>query len=736
MTSRPRRRRTRTDDTAEAADGRSDDPRSSTGRRPDAAPTTPMDAPAGAGGAGASGSRSWSAPDTATAATPAAMPVDRPSRTVVEPVAPVVDDGRFAAKASLGRPLSIRADVFTDGHDVVFAEVALTPDPTHQPAADGTSTTVAMRALGNDRFVAVVVPDRLGRWTYDVHGWVSHAETWRRGTVAKDEAGVDVTVEAAIGVELVEAMVGEPRAAATSDDLEALRALRDRLADGDVSTIDDDGWAEVFHRAERRDADHLDRPLRIDVDPVLATVGSWYSFFPRSTADGRTEGSATLRDAIDRLDHIDEMGFDVVYIPPVHPIGRTNRKGRNNSTHAEPGDVGSPYAIGSAEGGHFSVAPELGTVDDVAALAAACSDRGMHLAIDIAFNCSPDHPWVAEHPEWFTARPDGTIQFAENPPKRYEDIYPLDFESSDWQGLWRELADVFRFWIDHGVTIFRVDNPHTKSFAFWDWALSTIRADHPEAIFLSEAFTRPRVMQRLAKVGFNQSYTYFAWRHTSAELREYFEELATETIDFMRPNAWPNTHDILTEHVQTGGRAGFVSRAVLAATLSPSWGVYGPVYELMETAPREGVEDYLDSEKYEVRHWDLDRADSLAPVLGRLNAIRRAHPALGDLASVRFHGADDDALLCFTKTDPAGEGDPVLVVVNVDPHRRAAGFVDVDLAAIGLPYETDYDVVDHLGGATFRWSGARNYVELSPDGPMAHVFTVRSDAASTDGGAS
>ncbi|MEP1124889.1 MAG: maltotransferase domain-containing protein [Ilumatobacter sp.] len=662
-----------------------------------------------------------STPGTADAATAGRFPAHRPSRTIVEPVSPMVDGGAFAGKASIGRPVRIVADVFTDGHDVVFAEAAV------GSASSDAVRTIPMAPLGNDRFEAWFTPDELGRWNYEVTGWVSHAETWRLGTAAKVAAGLDVEVEAAIGAALVAAMRATPHHAATDADLARLATLGTALESGNTEAITDDDWTQLFHRCEPRDAADSGAPLPIDVDPLLGAIGSWYSFFPRSTAsdgDVAPDAPGTLRTAIDRLDHIADMGFDVVYIPPVHPIGTTNRKGRDNSTNAQDGDVGSPYAIGSPDGGHFAVAPELGTVDDVTALAAACDARGMKLALDIAFNCSPDHPWVSEHPDWFVRRPDGSIQYAENPPKKYEDIYPLDFETDDWQALWTELADVFRFWIERGVTIFRVDNPHTKAFAFWEWAIGEIRTAHPEVIFLSEAFTRPRVMQRLAKLGFNQSYTYFAWRHTAHELREYFEELSTETIDFLRPNAWPNTHDILTEQLQHGGRAGFVSRAILAATMSPSWGVYGPLFELLETSPRDGVEDYLDSEKYEVRHWNLDRADSLAPLLARLNEIRRQHPALCDLASITFHPCDDESLLCFTKTDPAGIGDPVLVVVNVDPFAEHRGFVDVDLAAVGLEYESSYDVVDRLGGTTHHWRGNRNYVELSPYGAMAHIFTV------------
>jgi starch synthase (maltosyl-transferring) len=387
--------------------------------------------------------------------------------------------------------------------------------------------------------------------------------------------------------------------------------------------------------------------------------------------------------------------------------------------------VGSPWAIGAPAGGHTAVDPALGTVDDVRLLAQECRDRGMHLALDIAFQCSPDHPWVSEHPEWFGRRADGSIQFAENPPKKYEDIYPLDFESSDWQGLWQALVDVFRFWIDQGITVFRVDNPHTKALPFWEWALRTLRAEHPETIYLAEAFTRPRIMERLAKVGFSQSYTYFAWRQEAWELHEYFADLATRTVDYFRPNAWPNTPDILTEQLQHGGRPAFVNRAILAATLSPSWGVYGPAFELQESfAVREGSEEYLDSEKYQLREWDLDSEQSLAPLLARLNQIRRAQPALQHLRTTWFHQTDNPNLLCFSKTDPDGIGPAVLTVVNVDHRERQSGFVDLDLHQLGLPYGAEYDVVDLLGGGTYRWVANRNFVDLSPWSANAHIFAV------------
>lgn len=678
-------------------------------------------------------------PTEAPAATdaPAGIPGERPSRAVVEPVRPVVDGGRFPAKAACGEPVTVTADVFTDGHDVVAAAVrwrhvedprTASDSPAAAPGDDATRWQErAMEPVGNDRFTGSFTPMHLGRVEYEVVGWVDHAETWRRDTCKKIEAGVDVHVELAAGRALVSQMLSS--LGADDDDQQRLRALEQQLRDGVTSSLADPTWTGVFHRCAPRDPiARLERPLQIDVDPLHASFGAWYEFFPRSTVgadDPDEQRTGTLADALGRLDYVASMGFDVVYLPPVHPIGRTHRKGRNNATTAEPDDVGSPWAIGSDEGGHLSVAPGLGTVDDVVRLAQGCRERGMHLALDIAFQCSPDHPWVREHPEWFAKRADGTIQYAENPPKKYQDIYPLDFESDDWQALWEALADVFRFWIDKGVTVFRVDNPHTKALAFWEWALTTLRAEHPETVFLAEAFTRPRVMERLAKVGFNQSYTYFAWRQSSWELREYFEDLATRTVDYFRPNAWPNTPDILTEQLQSAGRPAFVSRAVLAATLSPSWGVYGPAFELIEhQAVRPGSEEYLDSEKYQVRHWNLDRDDSLAPLLARLNRIRHDFRAFRNLDTVHFHQSDHPGVLCYSKCDPTGSSPPVLIVVNLDPYERHSGFVDVDLAALGLPYGAEYDVVDELGGVTYRWQGNANFVDLAPWAASAHVFSV------------
>ncbi len=653
------------------------------------------------------------------------LPRTRPSRVVIEPVAPVVDGGRFPAKAALGEPVTVVADVFGDGHDAVAAGVRWRQVP--RTGRRGRWTELPMELDVNDRWHAVFVPDQLGRVEYEITGWSARAETWRRGTLAKLTAGVDIAVELLGGATILSGLVERAEAAKAPDDAAALRELLADIESGAPQLLDDDRWTDLLWRHDDREPTAVSARFDVDVDPERGRFSAWYEFFPRSAVHPRA-APATLRDAIDRLDHVAKMGFDVVYLPPIHPIGTTNRKGANNTTEAGPDDVGSPWGIGAAAGGNTAVHPDLGTVDDLRDLVAAARERGIEIALDVAFQCSPDHPWVAEHPDWFAQRADGTIQYAENPPKKYQDIYPIHFETDDWQALWTALAGVFRFWIEQGVTIFRVDNPHTKAFPFWEWAVQSIRSDHPETIFLAEAFTRPRVMERLAKLGFNQSYTYFTWRQASWDLREYFTDLSTRTVDYFRPNAWPYTPDILTEKLQHGGRPMFVNRAILAATLSANWGVYGPAFELLEhRAVRPGSEEYLDSEKYQLREWHLDDPESLAPLLTRLNSIRRTQPALQHLRTLRFHDVDSPGLLCYSKTDPLGEGDPILVVVNLDARERQAGNVHVDPKGFGLGLGDDdeYDVVDLLGGGTYRWRGWHNYVDLIPGRGAAHVFAVR-----------
>ena len=649
------------------------------------------------------------------------LPKKRPSRVVIEPVSPVVDGGRFPAKAALGETVRVAADVFADGHDAVAGSLRWrSVDAAGKPSKWIETSLVPD---GNDRWTASFTPNQLGRHECEITGWSDRPETWRHGTATKFAADVDVSVELLGGITIVENLISNATKAKAKTDLVDLRRLLAELQIGDASSLDDTRWSEIFWRHGSREPLATSGAFPVDVDPERGRFSSWYEFFPRSTVAPAT-GHGTLRDAVERLDYVAAMGFDVVYLPPVHPIGAVNRKGKNNTANPETGDVGSPWGIGD----HLSVNPDLGTIADLCHLIDEARTRGLELALDIAFQCTPDHPWVTQHPEWFTKLADGSIQYAENPPKKYQDIYPINFESDDWEALWHELADVIRFWIAQGVTIFRVDNPHTKAFPFWEWAMASIRNDHPTTIFLAEAFTRPRVMERLAKLGFNQSYTYFTWRQSAAELREYFTDLSTRTVDYFRPNAWPNTPDILTEQLQHGGRQVFTTRAILAATLSANWGIYGPAYELLDhRGLKPGGEDYLNSEKYQTRQWDLDDPDSIAPLITRLNQIRRSQPALQHLRTLRFHDADSSEVLCFTKTDPLGVGDTILVIVNVDTHHRQAGNVHIDPASfgIGLGDDDEFDIHDLLGGGTYRWRGWHNFVDLTPGRGNAHIFAVR-----------
>jgi starch synthase (maltosyl-transferring) len=522
--------------------------------------------------------------------------------------------------------------------------------------------------------------------------------------------------------------VGGEEASAPDADAERLHAWAEQLrGESDIDrlralALDADLAELALRHPDRRFEATWPHELAVIVDRPRARFSTWYELFPRSTGEEGRHG--TFDDVIARLPYVAGMGFDVLYLPPIHPIGRERRKGRNNTLAAGPDDVGSPWAIGAAEGGHTAVHGELGTLEDFKRLVAAARQHGLEIALDLAYQCAPDHPYVESHPQWFRHRPDGSVQYAENPPKKYQDIYPFNFESDDWAGLWKELRHVIAFWLEQGVRIFRVDNPHTKAFAFWEWAIADAKRVCPDAIFLAEAFTRPKVMHRLAKLGFTQSYTYFAWRNTRQELTEYFTELAHGPgREYFRPNVWPNTPDILTEYLQFGGRAAFMARAVLAATLAASYGIYGPAFELMEHAPREpGSEEYLDSEKYQIRLWDLGREDSLAELIGRLNRARRDNPALQSDWSLTFHDIDNDAMICYSKS----EGDNVvLAIVNLDPYHVQSGWTQLDLDVLGLDASAPYQMHELISGARYLWQGARNFVSLDPGRVPAHVFRLR-----------
>jgi starch synthase (maltosyl-transferring) len=581
-----------------------------------------------------------------------------------------------------------------------------------------------MAALGNDVYAAEFRVARLGRHLYTVQAWLDRFGSWRRDLAKRLDAGQEIGVDLEIGRLLVEAAA----ARATGEDQRALRTATAQLADprdGGADALAEPLEALMRRVAERSFAVELPEPLTVAVDRVRAGFSAWYELFPRSASDTLAR-HGTFADVEARLPYVASMGFDVLYLPPIHPIGRAHRKGPNNAEESNPGDLGSPWAIGAAEGGHTAIHPALGTLADLERLIAAAASHDIEIALDLAFQCAPDHPWVTEHPEWFRHRPDGSIQYAENPPKRYQDIYPLEFECEEWPALWDALLEVVRFWVGRGVRIFRVDNPHTKPLVFWEWLISEVQAEHPETIFLAEAFTRPKVMNRLAKAGFTQSYTYFTWRNTADELRAYVTQLTTgEEREFFRPNFWPNTPDILPEHLQIGGRPAFVSRLVLAATLSSNYGIYGPAFEIGEhRALRQGSEEYLDSEKYEQRAWDLDDPDSLRPLIALVNRARRDNPALQRTNGIRFLETGNPALLAYLKVDESGDN-IVVCVVTLDPNHTQTAWLDLPLAELGLEEGRAFQVHDLLGGARYVWYGARNYVELDPYVVPAHIFRVR-----------
>ncbi|HTV82913.1 MAG TPA: alpha-1,4-glucan--maltose-1-phosphate maltosyltransferase [Acidobacteriaceae bacterium] len=649
-----------------------------------------------------------------------AKPADGRKRVVIESVEPAIDAGRFPVKRIVGDSVRVEADVFADGHDHVAARLLF------RYCDVPNWTAVPMQPLGSDRWRAEFPVSRLGEYLYTVSGVIDHFDTWRSDLEKRIAANQEIAVELLNGALLVE----EAATRAGRDDADALRRWAAQMRNAEkpeaaqTAALDSALAALMAQFPDPALETRYEPGLRVCVDREKARYSAWYEMFPRSAAvePGRR---GTFRDVEARLDYVAGLGFDVLYLPPIHPIGRSFRKGRNNAETAGAGDPGSPWAIGGKEGGHTAIHPELGTLEDFQHLLHAAAARGLELALDIAFQCSPDHPWVLEHPQWFRHRADGSIQYAENPPKKYQDIYPLDFESSDWLALWDGLRDVFLFWIDQGVRIFRVDNPHTKAFPFWEWCIGEIKRDFPDALFLSEAFTRPRVMQRLAKLGFSQSYTYFTWRNTKQEIAEYFTELTQAPLrEYLRPNIWPNTPDILPETLQIGGRAAFLSRLVLAATLGPSYGIYGPAFELGEHEPvRPGCEEYLHSEKYEIRHWKLDAPESIASAVASVNRARRENSALHANHNLCFHATDNPSLIAYSKTS-FDSANMVLVVVNLDLHHTQAGWIELDLDVLRIGAEDTIQLWDQLSGARFLWQGARNYIELSAETMPAHLFRV------------
>ena len=663
---------------------------------------------------------------------PAHPLLDGRKRAVIAKVRPAVDCGRFAVKRIVGDVVVVEAEAFADGHDELWCRLLYR----HQDEPEWSSAP--MRPAGADLWRGEFTVAKRGQYRFSIEAAVDPFRSWHRDLHKRMEADQDVATELLTGAALIESAAARAAGENSSGDATALLEWAGAIKRAvelhepsppqaaAQSTVLDDALAKLAASyPDRSLATRYPDELTIVVDRPKARFSAWYEVFPRSCSP-QPARHGTLRDCESWLPYIAAMKFDVVYLPPVHPIGRSFRKGKNNSPVAQSDDVGSPWAIGGAEGGHTSIHPQLGTLDDFRHFVEAAKSHGLEVALDIAFQATPDHPWVREHPSWFRRRPDGSIQYAENPPKKYEDIYPFDFETEDWRGLWDALRQVFEFWMAQGVQIFRVDNPHTKSFAFWEWVIGEIKRKDPDVLFLAEAFTRPKVMHRLAKLGFSQSYTYFTWRNTKQEIIDYFTELTrTDAAEFLRPNLWPNTPDILPEFLQAGGRPAFMLRLILAATLGASYGIYGPAFELCENTPREaGSEEYLNSEKYELKHRDLNSAGSLKSLIGRINRLRRENPALQINHTLRFHPTDNPLVLCYSKA-ALDFSNVIVVVVNLDAFHPQKSWLDLDLAALGAPADRPFQAHDLLSEARFLWQGSRNYVELAPETLPAHILRVR-----------
>ena len=648
------------------------------------------------------------------------MEVDGRKRVVIENLEPEINGGHFPIKRVVGEKVVVSADIFADGHDSIAARLL------YRKQRDREWKEAPMRSIENDRWEGEFVVEEVGVYHYSVEGWVDRFKTWQRDVQKKAPAGQDIRVDLQVGADYVR----EASEKALKADQEKLRQFVSLLQAGKDPEMALKGGlseelTELMNRTPiKKFAVSYEKQLAVVVDREKALFSAWYELFPRSCSpDPKRHG--TFKDCEKLLGDIAKMGFDILYFPPVHPIGRTNRKGKNNVTQINPEDVGSPWAVGSNDGGHKAIHPQLGTLEDFERLIARAGEVGLEIAMDLAFQCSPDHPYVKEHPEWFKWRPDGTVQFAENPPKKYEDIIPLNFETEKWQELWEELKSVVLFWAQKGIRIFRVDNPHTKPFPFWEWLIGEIKREYPELIFLSEAFTRPKVMFRLAKLGFTQSYTYFTWRNTKRELIQYLTELTqTEAREYLRPNFWPNTPDILPEHLQYGGRPAFVIRLILAATLSSNYGIYGPAFELLENEAIPGKEEYLNAEKYEIKHWKWDQPGNLRDFMTRVNQIRRENPGLQTTHNLHFCEVDNEMLLFYAKFSE-DFSNLILVLVNLDPFHTQSGWVRIPIHEIGIDADQPYLVHDLLSDDKFIWQGERNYVELDPQVLPASIFRLK-----------
>ncbi len=642
-------------------------------------------------------------------------------RAIIEHISPAVEGGLFPAKRSLGESIEVQADVFGDSHDIVKAVLL------YKHQNDAEMTQMPMTYVINDCWTATFVPEKQGFYEYTVLGYIDHFVTWRDGLKKKYDANQNVVVELMIGVEMIERTAKQTKKAAASQ----LKAWAKRIKGAHetdagsavASSLDPELRRLMYDNYDRENATTYPILFKVEVERKKASYSTWYELFPRSTSSEPGK-HGTFQDTIKLLPQIAAMGFDVLYLPPIHPIGRKFRKGLNNSLEANPGDPGSPWAIGSEEGGHKAIHPQLGTVKDFQDLIWVAGEHNIEIALDIAFQCSPDHPYVKEHPQWFKWRPDGSVQYAENPPKKYQDILPINFETEDWENLWKELKSVIQFWVDKGIRIFRIDNPHTKAFGFWQWAIKEIRTKEPDVIFLAEAFARPRIMEMLAKIGFNQSYTYFTWRNNPWEMREYMLELTKSPMrEYFRPNFWPNTPDILPPALVYGGEPAAIMRIILAATLSSNYGMYGPVYEYGVNTPVPNKEEYLDSEKYEIKHWDWKRETRVKEIITRVNQIRKTNPAFHDTYNIEFAHVENENILVYGKRDEA-TGNTMVVAVNMDPYNVQTAWIRLPLDKLGIDPYSSYVMHDMLSGSKFNWHGEWNYIELNPYIIPAHIFRV------------
>jgi len=641
-------------------------------------------------------------------------------RVVIANVSPSVDGGIYPAKTIIDQPVTISADIFSDGHDHVAAAIFIR----HQEEKQWKE--LPMQFVENDKWTATVTLTKLGIYQFQVTGWIDKVSTWQADLKKRYAAGQDVTIDLQIGIELTSrilATAGGKNKDAVNEWIKALKAAKD--ADSQVKIAIDESFAKLARKCRDKNiVTFSDTIYEIIVETKLAGFSTWYELFPRSAAaePGR---HGTFNDVIALLPRLSRMGFNVLYLPPVHPIGQTHRKGRNNSLQATSDDPGSPWAIGNKQGGHKAIHKELGSIKDFKKLVAEGKKHGIEIALDIAFQCSPDHPYLKEHPEWFRWRPDGTVQYAENPPKKYEDIVPFDFETAEWESLWEELKSIVDYWIETGVTVFRVDNPHTKAFPFWEWLIGEVKAAHPEVIFLAEAFTRPRLMEQLAKIGFTQSYTYFAWRNTKHELEQYVSELTQTSLRYyFRPNFWPNTPDILTEELVNGRENAHIIRLLLAATLSSSYGIYGPVYEYNIAEPTPGKEEYIDNEKYEIKHWDWNRYTKTFELICRVNRIRKEHPALQVTDNIQFLETNNEQLIAYIKVSDL-HTDTLIVVINLDPNNVQSGHINLSPAWVNRQMDEPFVIHDLLGGDTYRWQGEWHYVSLNPYDIPAHILQLK-----------